>query len=259
MTEVEIQINGKGSIINLPESWQEVDDDKLPAFLEFVCRPAKTERQKITRLLTAYGFRKRHLNRVPLFMLNEIMLQLTWLNEPWEEYRSMLPKIGIFKGPNHGLQRLVLNQFIMAGLFCDEADNLQEDKAPAKKVRKQLEHMCGILYTPFGLPYKYERFFGLVKMHKLFRWYFRFVPTWKLAGASISWRAQRAWFANEYPRTHRQTNDGGDDHGPYGLIVALAGEKFGTVQQVHQQETRYVFTYLEQNAEQIENMKKNNR
>jgi hypothetical protein len=246
MIPIEIEINERLAVIDLPESWDEVPKERLPVFLELVTRPMG-ERKKITRLLSAYGFRKRDLKKLALFELREIMKPLSWLNEPWKERRAMMPSIGVFNGLHDGMERLAFNQLIMAGIFCDNADELQEANAGRRSVRRELEKMCAILYTPFGIRYRYS-------LHKLYKWYFRFVPSWKLASASISWRAQRAWLAEKYPLTHNQSGDG-DSHGPYGLIVTLAGEKFGKVEQVHYAEVRYVFTYLEQSAEQAAKLK----
>lgn len=247
MNLIEVNIKKKGGGVEslsfeIPESWNEVKDSQISSIMKLAVKPM-AEIDKIREVLKAYNFKKKLMKKLFLFELREIMKLFSWLNENWSDARCLMPRLGIFKGPKDYFEGLVMNQLLMAGIHAQNADKFQEEKNP-KQLKKELRKMASVLYTPFGLPYHYT-------LSKIYTPIFHLFPIWKLQAASISFRSQRLWLKDLFPETHKDPFDNGSrDFGPYGLIVDLAGDKFGSIKKVNYAHVIYIFTYLEKLATQ---------
>lgn len=253
MNKIEIDIRQKGGGVQslsfqIPENWEEVKDNQISSIMKLAVKPL-AEIDKIREVLKAYGFKKKMTRKLFLFELREIMKLFQWLNESWSDHRCLMPRLGLFKGPKNYFSSLVMNQLLMAGIHAQNADKFHAEKN-LKELKKELRKLASVLYTPFGIPYSY-------RMSKIYSPIFRLFPTWKLQAASISFRSQRLWLKEQFPETHKTpVDDGSPDFGPYGLIVDLAGEKFGSIKKVNYADVIYIFTYLEKIAIQQKNQKK---
>lgn len=257
MIPVEFKVGKRQFNLDLPESWEEVPNEKLPAFLELVCRP-QAERRKILTFLSRMGIKKRWLKPVPLILLREVMKPMAWINEPWSDHRFMMGRIGVFSPPKASMERMAFNQLIMAGLVSEQIQALLDAKS--KDLKRELARLASILYTfkPVGLfPVKSSARGYIYSLTHLYSFFFRLTPLWRLQAISVSFLAQRKWLEEYFPLCHQKTEAGGIDHGPYGLIVDLAGEKFGKIESVHYSEVMYVMTYLEKLSEEREKLKQN--
>jgi len=247
MKEIEFISKGKSKLLQLAESWEEVPKKQLPHFLELATRP-QLERDKLLLFLKRMGVSSAFLRAHPLFMLREVAKCLAWLNDPWSDARSMIPRLWIFYGPKDFMDRLQLNQLLMAGIYSDKIAAMVEESQPTKKLKLELRRLAAILYTPFGMGYHY-------RFHHFYAFLFKVFPGWKINAVSISWMAQRKWLQQQFPKIHNQDQSSSSDFGPYGLVVDLAGDKFGTIEKVHSMEVIYVMTYLEKTEEQAEKLK----
>ena len=245
MNNIEIQIGVRGGSVldytfQVPEKWEEVSHKQLPSLIKLAIKPM-ADIDKIREVLKAYGFKKSLTKKLFLFEMREVMKLFSWLNEEWNDPRSLVPKLGLFKGPKDYLSGLQLNQLLLAGIHAQNADNFQEE-GDLKNLRKELRSLTSTLYTPLGLKYSYT-------FSKMYSPLFRLFPMWKIQAASISFRAQRLWLKDHFPACHSGGGEEGiRDFGPYGLVVDLAGQEFGDVDKVNKTDIIYVFTKLEKLA-----------
>lgn len=253
MNSIEISTRLKnGSFLDyhfqIPENWEEVTDEQLPSLIKMAVKPMD-EIQKITEVLKVYGFKKRVIKRLILSELREIMKLFSWLNEEWNDHRSLVPKLWVFWGPKDYFSGLQLNQLLLSGLHCQNADKFLEENNQ-KELKKELRALAATLYTPFGMKYSH-------KLSKIYEQLFRLVPFWKLRAISISFRSQRLWLKEHFPLCHESSSDEDSrDFGPYGLIVDLAGAEFGDIEQVEERDIFFIFTKLEKLATQNKKNKK---
>lgn len=246
MIPVEIEIKGKKELFEIPQTWEEVEEKHHDLILKLALKPMG-ERKKMDAVLKGFGMSRKARKTLLDFEKREIMKSLVWLNDPWRNKVNMVPRIGVFKGYKNQFSNLKLNQLIMAGIYIENADKELSD-GNIEEVKKDLRKLCSILFTPFGIPYRYS-------LSKLYRRFFIFTPMWKLQAVAVSFRAMRLWLKDLYPLTHRPSTEKKRDFGPYGLIVDLAGDKFGTTRQVNYSEIHEIFTYLEKAAELAEKNK----
>lgn len=170
--------------------------------------------------------------------------ELDWcLAEPqWHE--SMLPELLVRKvrhqGPTDRLGRFTVLQWG----FCDA---LLQNVASTGQA-KDLHLLLGALYHVDGEAWSNKTIEARAdKLAKL-------DDRTKLA-AVLNYRALRAWLTAKYPRCFK----GGkaDPHGIQGMIVRLAGDKFGTVDVTRHANLHDVLIHVEQSIEAEEVLKQN--
>lgn len=239
--EINIPASGISEKVQFPSCWEEVQPKHFETLLKLALKPMR-EWKKIRMVLKGFGVSKRALKKTILMEQREIMKTFTWLNDPWETHQNLIPRIGIFKGYRPAFRLLKMNQLLMAGQYIEQAEKYQK-QSEDKKFRAELEKLSSVLYTPFGVPYSYF-------MSKVYRLFFKVTPLWKLQAVAVSFNSGRMWLKSKFPLTHTpDPKSEPSDHGPYGLIVDLAGPKFGTVHDVNYVDVLMVFVHLEKLAE----------
>jgi hypothetical protein len=152
---------------------------------------------------------------------------------------SLVPEVVVrgtrYQGPTKRLGRFSLKQWGMCDLLMGQ---LAKSADP-----KDLHHLLGALYHQAGTEWNNEgieaRGAELAKLD----------DRTKLA-AVMNYRGLRAWMARKYRAAHR----GGkaDPHGLQGMVVRLAGPKFGTVQETYSANVHDVLVHVEQSIEEAQ-------
>lgn len=170
--------------------------------------------------------------------------ELDWcLQEPmW--YESLLPEVTVrrvkYAGPTDRLGRFSLLQWG----FCDA---LLQNLANSGQA-KDLHLLLGALYHKQGTTWSNTTIEQRADVLAMLD------DRTKLAMV-LNYRALRAWLAAKYWRCFK----GGkaDEHGIQGMIVRMAGPKFGTVEQTRHADLHDVLVHVEQLIEQEELLKQN--
>lgn len=170
--------------------------------------------------------------------------ELDWcLVEPqWSE--SLLPTVVVrrvrYQGPTDRLGRFSVLQWG----FCDA---LLQNLAASGQA-KDLHLLLGALYYTEGTTWTNKTIEQRADLLA------QLDDRTKLAMV-LNYRAQRAWLAAKYWRCFK----GGkaDAHGIQGMIVRMAGPKFGTVEQTRHADLHDVLIHVEQLIEQEELLKQN--
>ena len=167
---------------------------------------------------------------------------VSWCLEAPNWEKSLLNEVVVrkqrFEGPRDRLGRWKVRQWIFADALLLRLTNGGGEEA--------LHHLLGALYTPAGTPWHNDHVErnaeALAKLD----------DRTKLA-AVLNYRGLRTWLGTRYPKAFR----GGkaDPHGPEGMIVRLAGNKFGTVEQTWDADLSPVLVHVEQSIADQEEMK----
>lgn len=172
--------------------------------------------------------------------LDDALELVSWVTDkdnPIEITKSLLPKIGIFKGPFGLLNGITVGQFQTAQILA----------RAAMKNPKYINKFCGALYRPFGLPFfrTGEWFFTLLArlfMSKVDK----HMALLNFAGLM---RGLSQFYTYTYLPGEEQT--GMPDFGMEGLMIARAKQgSFGTYRQLRNEDfTRFMKDVEMTNAE----------
>jgi hypothetical protein len=168
-----------------------------------------------------------------------LLPELDWALKPpaWE--RSLVPCLSVngtrFSGPTDRLAHMTLLQWG----FCDQLmQRLGRLACP-----EALHELLGALYHPTDSTWDHEhieeraaQLAGVDDPTKL--------------GAVLNYTGLRAWLSARYPRCFKGAQQ--DPHGIQGMVVRMAGPKFGTVQQTYHANLHDVMVHVEQAIEDAE-------
>lgn len=172
--------------------------------------------------------------------------EMQWLRKLPDHYRSMRPSFGwIWKGPKDQLSNWTWKRYGLGEeairLYVSAIEN-ENDKQKAIALRM----LFAVLYAPFGI--------WNGRLADFYMWTARFVPTkWKIEALS-NYQGLRTWLQQLYPRSFQ---GGSSDQGADSmrrLTVAMAGDKFGTVDMVGKASIHDVFIDQEMKAEEIDQL-----
>lgn len=152
----------------------------------------------------------------------------------------------VFKGPGDGLGRMRFKQYGLADQqFRHYWEAAGKDGQNAAALRRSV---LAIVYTPAFLPFNAR----LVTFYSLL---FRLVPARIQIAALYNYWAQRNWLREVYDDVF-EGGSKGKNYGFRGLIISIAGEKFGTAKSVGRAKLHDVMTYLEMRAEENEEIRR---
>jgi hypothetical protein len=170
--------------------------------------------------------------------------QLDWAVAEPSWGKSLVPFVLLggqaWQGPTDRLGRMQLLQWgfcdrLLAALATDDAD------------ATTLHNLLGALYHPEGQPWDSD---GIEERGRQLA---QLSDRTKLA-AVLNYRGLRANMASEYPRCFR-SNGEADRRGMLGMLVRMAGPKFGTVQQAESANVHTVLVHVEQCMEEEDRQK----
>lgn len=164
---------------------------------------------------------------------------LDWAMEPPVWHSSALPAVTVagkrWQGPPDGLGTWGLKQWGFADALLQR---LGSEQASAEA----LAHLLGALYHPAGTAWNNEQIEerGALLVQAL--------DARAQLAAVLNYRALRAGLTQRYPRCFK----GGeaDPRGIQGMVVRMAGPKFGTVEQAYAANVHDVMVYIEQTLEE---------
>jgi len=161
---------------------------------------------------------------------------LDWALMPPRWEKSLLPTVQVdrahFIGPTDRLANWTLIQWG----FCDQLMQRLGRLACAEA----LHELLGALHHRAGEPWDHE---GIEKRAAALA---RLDDATKLA-AILNYRGLRNWLSDRYPQCFK--GSGQDPHGIQGMVVRMAGPKFGTVQQAYHANLHDVMVHVEQAIE----------
>lgn len=151
---------------------------------------------------------------------------------------SHLPSLafGLVQGPQDALSGMPFKQLNIADQYLSAYQESKDDKL--------IKYLFAWLYTPFGwiLPDTLQGIWAWI----LTLCYSKSTQTL----AILNFVGLRNEFSRRFPLTFSQTTESkGTDYGYLGLVVSLAGEKFGLPQQVEKTDANMVFIGIEKNNE----------
>lgn len=171
-----------------------------------------------------------------------LLPSLDWCMQEPAFDKSLVPEVVVqkvrYQGPTDRLAQYTVRQWG----FCD----LLMGKLVQTGNAKDLHNLLGALYHPMGSTWNNKdieaRGAELAKLD----------DRTKLA-AVVNYRGLRTWMAQKYRAAHR----GGkaDPHGLPGMVVRLAGPKFGTVEQTWEADIHMVLVHVEQSIEEAQRQK----
>lgn len=159
-------------------------------------------------------------------------------------HESLVSEVSVkkkrFIGPQNMLTEWTLNQWLFADALLT--------KLAATGADEDLNNLMGALYRPFDRKWNNKHLEDYAAVLS------GLDPRVKLA-AVLNYRGLRAWFAAKYRRAFRGGEQ--DPHGPKGMIVRLAGIKFGSTKKVPGADLHDVMVYVEQCIQEKEEVERN--
>lgn len=175
-----------------------------------------------------------------------LLPQLDWaLADPIFE-QSIVPELVVdgskWLGPRDRLANFSLTRWG----FCDKLTAVLA-KSPSESA---LNNLLAALYHPENEKWTNE---GLVQRGELLAG----LPARTKLAAVMNYRGLRAALAQRYPKCFRGGGEE-DPRGLQGMVVRLAGVKFGTVPETYQANLHDVLVHVEQQTDDVERAKQNN-
>lgn len=244
-----------------PGSWEEVTSEQLPLLIALVTRkvpapPDHADQEEYARAVDAHLRMHvlRHLTNMPDHLFDrlapddlvavtedEIGVQqasllpsLDWITQVPMFTTSKLPTLQVggctWQGPRDRLARMCVDQWLYADLLYNRF-------AAGAATDQHLNELMAALYQPAGTRWSSRRIEALATE-------LADLPVATKLAAAANYRGLREWVRLQYPNFSRGKD--ADPHGGRGLIVRLAGPKFGTTRQVRRAEIHDVFVHVEQ-------------
>jgi hypothetical protein len=173
-----------------------------------------------------------------------LLPQLAWAMEEPRWHESMVPELTVqgvvWKGPEDRLKNFSLKRW---GL----TDGLLQRFASAEASEKDLNNLLGCLYHRADEPWNNE------DVEERGAHLGEHVADRAKLAMVLNYRGLRSWFAAYYPKCFK----GGeaDTRGILGMVVRLAGPKFGDVLATENTGIHYVMIHVEQSIEEAERLK----
>lgn len=239
---VEIKSISKSISVEIPDEWNDLTFKQwkysllLLIYGEIYFNPWLNSFLKRKRFQWVFEY-------IDLAHFHEIADGCDLLKNNQMHYKSMMKRVGLFRGPDDCLKNVVWKQFgLVTECLSAYSDALKQDDNG--QIRKYALIIFFTLYQPFFTSFKSERIEFYCKM---FRWMLS-DKTLKLAVNNVIGMLQH--IEAIYPNAHDSAVESNDsiDLGFRGLSVQLAGGKFGNYYELQSAKIHDVFAELERNA-----------
>lgn len=176
---------------------------------------------------------------------------IEWLNEPPVQFKSKMRWWMGWKGPEHDLQNLNLQQLGFVQQFVAAAQSAENDK----DLMRALRYLMATVYTPLGVGY-------WTRMVPVYAALMRCVPTKVLVWNMTNVHAMLLGLRDRYEWVYDEDNEEDSvrpNHGFRALLTSLAGTKFGDFYEVQKAKLHDVMVYMDLNAYEVSKMMKENK
>lgn len=239
---------------SFPGDWKELTGDQLGRVAMLITAPVPEAELRFRLLRSLAGIPKKLFVRSAMEdLLGEATDLLPQLDAFFPKYgkpvvfeRSLMPLLEHdgrrWEGPRDNLGNFNVLQLS----FCDHLLADVQHGAP-----KALNNLLGGLYVPEGSEWDND---GIEERAQQLA----SLPLATRLGAGMNYSALRNGLAERYPRTFgKRKTEEGEDYGIDGLLEALAGEKFGTVDQVGGMPVHPALVHSERQLQMAEEMEAN--
>ena len=242
---------------NLPSKWEEITADHIRALAKarFLIEDLDEKRQYL--VLRFLDIKPWVLSEIPLDDVETISTHINKLLG--ENTLAHWPLKSVFVGLHHQWIGPEIRGASMSFLEFIEADRYYTRFVSSRKM-EWLDMLCAILYRPVGnasltdpdfngdmrIPMNaYECKKRALKCHRISA-VDKYVILYQYEGF-------RNWIQASYPMTFSESG-GKSKHGMGGLVISLAGQKFGDDKAVEQKKLHVILTSIEMAREEAEKM-----
>lgn len=252
---------GESKEYSLPDHWIDVGEKKwldvlsLRAACSLILKPKSEWASPLVEehqvLVNDYLMARKHLgNMVPgmrMLLTPEVVEicvnEMQFLRSLPEHYKSMRPSFGwIFRGPKDKLKDWTWGRYVFAeeGIKFYVAAVESNDQ---KLQKEAMNRIFAILYAPFGFwnPWIADFYLFIAK----------YLPvSWK-SEALVNYQGIRTWLQSVYVRSFKGGSGEEVEDAMSRLSIAMAGEKFGTIDKVMKAKMHDVMRYQDMLAEEV--------
>lgn len=246
MISVEFQRGDKLITAALPESWSDLSRRQYALVARANTR--KVRSQVHAQFLHAFGVPRHVTEELSPGVLATICRDSAVTNTLPEHHNWMGTRIPFFTPPKNALSNISTDQFGLA----DQWMRKFLDSKTRQDSRKNLNRLFACLYHMRGV--KWSR-----KTADIYTILATLLPRKMKIAIAYSFLGCSRWYAKQFPKTHKKKTSKGPDYGWPGLIVDLAGPKFGHPDQVKKTSIYEVMVHLEQGALKADQMERDAR
>lgn len=237
MKDVLIKYKGKEISLECASCVDELSIDQFKSYIDFTSQVDSGKQDYRAALSNIFGLPSQVLKEITEHECIQLFNELELLSADISSAKSFYPTVPFFKAPKVALSNLLFMQFALA----DESLSMITEANSKKMARR----VFAALYAPVFFGWSSLSADLALKLSFLIR------PK-KLLRIVEAYRSQSSWLRLKYKHSFGGKSSSGG-FGYQGMVVSIAGDKFGSVDKARMQKLHDVFIHIEQTI--IEGMK----
>lgn len=288
---VEIEIDAIEHFVSLPGAWSDLNTKQWTAVLDLM-NGARNNAKVVVRRLSAICGHTPLLSRLDVISLNDIVMGMDWMMSPPMNSISHFRGWGLSQSPKDKMENVRVKEYLLVSEFLKMWADAAKEMANAQKTyleslqpvvmesenpleemvtltieerdaivdasRKKMDRAMDALWAA-GTRMRWLPWSGWLRWmnfeENMNLKLARFVPAQVKFRTLYNYWGLLQWLREVYPEPFQQTGSGNGVGGSRALIIGIAGDKFGNVNEVMVSNIHDVMTYMRVAAVAAANIK----